>query len=300
MKQKNRKVNFETLAQSMLRLPVDQIGVDKHDLARQYIRIIRRGRILKRGIPEAQRYARLSNPLHEIRFRPPLSVAGVTDSAVIVRAENLAQLGVPIAMEFDARGKHRGVPLDEVVTAMEAETGQEWGPIGIMDLYRQLMSGHPALIETNTEPRYRKIPRLINRNAVRRAHIERQLTDAFQAEASPQSTPIFTVLVARDVLAAALAGATRPVVLGFGKAGLRFSGITLPHVWGSGSGGAVLARRDLRAFLRCTTLPLLGIQCRLDQWLGWEADQTNARSMANATGGSVAARYYRRARLPDG
>ena len=63
---------------------------------------------------EAHLEAVHNNPLSEVNFRAPLTVAGCR-SLVVVRAEGLTLEGVPVAFELDARGRHRGTPIGAAV-----------------------------------------------------------------------------------------------------------------------------------------------------------------------------------------
>ena len=79
--------------------------------ARRYLSLARRERELQRAARAQHNHARSAanadHPLTQIRFAPPLSVAGCS-SPVVVRAEGLAHRRIPVAFERDEKGRHRG------------------------------------------------------------------------------------------------------------------------------------------------------------------------------------------------
>src|SRR3954447_14837957 len=87
---------------------------DRPDLARRYLTLRRRRKTLRAAVKRAHHEAIYSSPLADVGFRPPLSVVGC-DSLTVVKAEGLALLlGIPVAFDLDAKGRHRGTPVSQV------------------------------------------------------------------------------------------------------------------------------------------------------------------------------------------
>ncbi len=147
-------------------------------LARRYLSIDARDRVFGREARRVRAAARRGNPLADVGFTMPLSVAG-QDSSVVVRAEALLLAGIPVALERDARGRHRGTPLDELADALFAETGQPRGPLDVLTLYRDFArAGSPAHLAAHDDPRVARIPRLRRRLRVERRRLEVELRRA--------------------------------------------------------------------------------------------------------------------------
>ena len=271
---------FLSLARGLLR--------DRPDLGRRYLALLRRRRLLRRGVKEAHLRAIHQSPLADVNFRAPLSVAGCS-SLTVVRAEGLALEGVPVAFELDARGRHRGTPLGVLLgrlnrvarlANLEAVTEVE-----ALRLYRAYMAASPRLLPRHPLRRYAKLPALLERVRGQMEAVQEQMLAVYAArEQSPSletavtasyalGTSRFMVFADKQELADALVVPSNSdaVIVAFGARRLRVNKQPVSSVWGRGEGIAVLAWRDLASLLESPEEGPVGIECLPETWRGWPA-----------------------------
>jgi hypothetical protein len=292
-----KKNQFASLSRSLLQLPAAEVGDLAHSIAKRYLGVLRRKRTLERGIKQAHAAARIDSPLGLVLFAPPLSVAGA-EPHVIARARDLAAIGLPFAFEHDGRGLPRGSPIDELIHALAIELGRDIGGLEVIDMYRHYMAASPALIGCHPEARYRKIGGYLNRLIIQRAHLEEQLAAALAKPQDVQNDPKFTLLFRADDLRQAVHAAPRgrPLLIGASPKGVAINSRRCTHIWAKGSGAAALDRRQVRLLLRkAEPDEIVGIQCRLADWLGWRG---SSRPSDDGTTYCVLAGYYTRRESP--
>jgi hypothetical protein len=280
----NQKL-FISLARGLLR--------DRPDLGRRYLALCRRRRVLRRGVREAHLRAIHENPLADVNFRAPLSVAGCS-SLTVVRAEGLALEGVPVAFELDARGRHRGTPLGVLLGRLnrvarlgnlEAVTEEE-----ALRLYRAYMAASPRLLPRHPLRRYAQLPALLERVRRQMEAVQEGMLAVYAARDPGPSleaavtasmtlgTSRFMVFADRESLSEALAAAalgeaidSSGVVVAYSaRAGLRINKRPVATAWGRGEGMAVLRIDDLASLLGTEDGPV-GIECLPETWRGWPA-----------------------------
>lgn len=230
--------------------------------AKRYLQTVRRRRVLKEGIQLAAADAMRNNPLALISFVPPLSVAGC-NSNVIVRAEKMRMDGVPIAIEKDGKNRHRGTPIDDVIDALHAETETLYGELHVLDMYRQSIMGHPSRLQFHSEPRFRKIPRLLLRLDRERVDLEDVLRRVILKE---YDDSLFTATVDALSLRSAIIDSRESVVVGCDGKQIRIDGKPVRTSRARGRGLATVAVRNLRSL--AASDDKVGIECRLSGWVG--------------------------------
>jgi hypothetical protein len=253
------------------------------DAATRYQDLKRRFRELRKGWRRVKWQMTGDNPLREVGFTAPLSVAG-EDSRCIVRAEGLARSGTPVALEFDAQGRHRGAPIGEVIAKLEARFGRAWTVAEVLAAYDQLMrSSRLDVLRIHPLARYRKLPELIARNRTERRRLQDLLSAATAAElldVDPDEMRFSAVLNPSE-LQKALNGIERSpnpaVVVGYHpQRGLHFQGRAVATRAGMGGGFAVVHRGDLAAFLQEYDGEEgygVELECHPDYWIGFILDE---------------------------
>jgi DNA-binding transcriptional MerR regulator len=263
---------FESLAKNMV---LSDMG---GDLPKRYLTLRRRRRAIKRIVAEARKAVCRDNMLAEVGFRPPLSVAGETSSIIAVCVEGLELAHVPVAKDFDVYGQHRGMPLCDVRMLLEAETGREWGVSEVIKEYHRLMSWHPQVIHSHPEPRYNKIPRLMEMIRQEREALESRLRELIKAS----DVRIFSLAAETGSLAKALDSCAGPgVTLGFREGSPLLLDGKYEVVVGSGHGCGIrtLLLSDLRSLLGKPG-DLVVIDCDTD---GWDAETDSAAAVIQHT-----------------
>ena len=244
-------INPVTLATLFLQLPYADVTPRDRQVARRYLSLVNRRRILVKTMRRAERRARRETLLGQIPFTAPLSVAGAS-SLVIVHAEGLKRRGIPIAFERDEKNQHRGTSIDDAVQAVEVETGAPVGELELLAMYEEFMIA--ADVRNNPQRRLARIPRLIERIQSEARDLEEKMVNALRASDVARAEPIFTVVLARVLLTEAMdrsqkARKGRAVVVGCGKSGLAIDGQPMPSIWFRGNGLAVLDPRSICALL---------------------------------------------------
>ena len=264
---------------------------DRPELGRRYLSLCRRRRVLRAGVREAHLKAMADSPLADVGFRPPLSVAGCA-SIIIVQAEGLAMEGVPVSLELDSRGRHRGmalgVVLDRLNRKAEASGVRPFTPTQVLEFYRSYMAACPKVLDKHPLPRFAKLPRLMERlrremDRVQQAMLaeaaakdrDPTLLTALQANVILQ-TSRFMAFVDRRSLEEALAEYyTEPnvgVVIGYCPAkGVSVNRRPVKTEWGRGNGIAVVRMEDLWSLTQPPAEGLVGIECLPESWRGWPA-----------------------------
>lgn len=262
---------------------------DRPDLARRYLTLCRRRRVLRRGVREAHLEALHKSPLSDVNFRAPLSVAGEA-SRVVVRAEGLALEGVPVAFELDARGRHRGTPIGVAVERLNRVARlANLAPVTaeeVLGLYRAYMAASPRLLPRHPRKRYAKLPGLLERAGLEMEATQERMLAVYAArdpdptlEAAVTAsfalgTSRFMVFADRHSLADALAAVPTGagVVVGYNpRTGLRVNKLAVEMAWGRGEGVAVLRWEDLASLLDSLDDGPVGIECLPETWRGWPA-----------------------------
>ena len=251
------------------------------ELARRYLALCRRRKVLRSGVREAQGLATHKSPLADVGFRPPLSVAGCRDSLVVVKAEGIALAGVPVAFDLDGRGRHRGTPVERVAGRLGVSADE------VLDLYQAYMAACPRLLAGHPKRRYARLPRLIDTVRRQMGEAEQALLVAYaEREREPTlelavtascvlGTSRFMVFAHPDSLAGALEAAERAksslgVVVGYSQSDcFRVDKRPVATAWGRGAGVAVLRREDLETLLDGDGV--VGIECLPETWRGWRA-----------------------------
>jgi hypothetical protein len=287
-------LNFVTVALIFVTLPDADVAPRDRRIARRYLSLVNRRRILVKAMRRAERRARRETLLGQIPFTAPLSVAGCS-SRVIVQAENMRTRGIPIAFELDDKKQHRGTSIDDAVQAVEVETGAAVGELELLELCEAYVMA--SRIENNPQRRLARIPRLIERIQSEARGLEEQMVNALRAGDVAREAPMFTVVVDRCLLVEAMersqkARKGRAVVVGCGK---RFAidGQPLPSIWFRGEGLAVLDRRSISAVLRYTTSEAIGIRCGLETWTAWPSDDAQPIENDQPTPPGMVMSYYK-------
>jgi hypothetical protein len=237
---------------------------DPDGIGRRYLSAVRRVRVLQRGIDEAHYRSVADNPLGQIRFRAPLSVAG-SSSPTVVRAEGLVNRGIPVCMSLDDRGRHRGTPIDEVVAQLFIHFGKPFDETEVLRLYSLFMWGHRSQLTTHPQRRYRAIPSLLARAADQMSALEKSLSRYTIEQFDDRR---FAVAVDSQDLLRCLDPMDRDVVLGFRGTSLVANQEPCQTLWGVGSGSAVVSASDLRALIGPPG-SVVGIECGLSCWYGY-------------------------------
>src|SRR5438046_2728632 len=86
---------------------------------RRYLILCRRERTIRAALKAAKLEDKKNNVLSSIEFTAPLSVHGES-SAVVVRAENMNLRKIPVALDLDEKGEHRGTSMETVRTRLVA------------------------------------------------------------------------------------------------------------------------------------------------------------------------------------
>jgi len=269
---------FVRLARGMLR--------DRPDLARRYLALRRRRRVLRRAVRRAHQEAVYGSPLSGFGFRPPLSVAGC-DSLIVVKAEGLALLGVPVAFELDGRGRHRGTTVARALRGLQGELGRAATVDELLGYYRAYMAACPRLLASHPNLKWAKLPRLLERNRQQLEAAEQQMlacTHAKDQQATVANavtasiaweTSRFMAFVDRASLDAVLTeiDSMPAVAVGYSAGGgFRVNARAIATLWGRGEGVAVVCLADL-----CSLLDAgagdgpVGVECLPDTWRGWPA-----------------------------
>jgi hypothetical protein len=165
--------------------------------AKRYLDLMSREKRLKRARMAAVKDALGSTPLAGIRdFRFPLCVADC-DSLTIVRAEGLLLKKVPIAIDRDGSGGHRGFPLHEVMLRLREQGYPGVTEIQVLDWYEQATRSHPDRLREHPEKRLAKIPLLLDRLEIMRRRMEQHILPALVQEFNEEfdAKRRFTVIV---------------------------------------------------------------------------------------------------------
>jgi hypothetical protein len=253
------------------------------DAATRYQDLKRRSKQLRKGWRRVKWQMTRDNPLRAVGFTAPLSLAG-EDSRCVVRAEGLAQVGTPIALDYDAQGRHRGTPIGEVIAKLEARFRRAWTVAEVLSAYEQLMrSCRLDALSSHTLTRYRKLPDLVARNRAER----RRLKDLLDAATAAESLDVdseevrFSVVLDPNALHKALNGiddgTDSAVVVGYHpQRGLHFDGRPVVTRAGMGGGFAVVHRHDLVALLQESCGDdghRVELECHPDHWVGFILDE---------------------------
>jgi hypothetical protein len=271
-------------------------GLIRHrpDLARHYLTLRGRHKTLYSAVRQAHRQTIENSPLADVGFRPPLSVPGCDDRTV-VKAEGMALHGVPVAFDLDGRRRHRGTPAARILRRFQTELGRSVTVDELLEMYRHYMAASPRLLGSHPNPKWAKLPRLIERNRQQLEAAELQMLACTHARDKRATcvaavtasvlwgTSRFMACVDRDALNDALQAATLPsVIVGYCPGGsLRINKKAVTTLWGRGQGSAVLRADDLRSLIRGdddVKGPVL-IECLPETWRGW-ADVRDQNSPA--------------------
>jgi hypothetical protein len=273
---------YVRLARGMLR--------DHPELARRYLALRRRRKVLSAAARAAHREAVYESPLADVRFRPPLSVAGC-DSLIVVKAQALTVIGVPVAFERDAKGRHRGTPVSLALHRLTRALDRAVSVDELIALYQQYMRASPRLLGSHPIRKWAKLPWMIAHNREQLEAAEQQMLACLHArerEATCANAVTASVLwgtsryiafVDRRSLGEVLTAldSSEPfeaVVAGFRPGtGLRLNKRAVVTVWGRGEGTAVLRVKDLGSLVvrDDTIMGPVGIECLPETWRGWAA-----------------------------
>lgn len=237
---------------------------DHPDQMQRYLQVCRESRELRKALHAARDQARANSPLASIDFTAPLSVAGES-SAVVVRAENMAFRKVPVALDLDEKGQHRGTPM-EAVRARLMETGQPRDDLEILMLYERYTRGEPLPEEFND------YPARIKSLAEERKLLEDLIVKLL--DHPKYNTRRFMVVVERghlaDVVERIEPKPDHELIMSYGGEGkdFRINGNPMPVLMGEKAGAETVYLADL-----CSVLAAGGITVCLDchslHWIAW-------------------------------
>ncbi|HZL34217.1 MAG TPA: hypothetical protein VFC78_02840 [Tepidisphaeraceae bacterium] len=204
-------------------------------LGRRFLALSQRSKVLSKALSEPP----ADNPLSLVKFHSPLSVAG-QPSSIIVRAERLKMRGMPVALELDDRGVHRGEPLWRLAEKLQRALGRPVRDTEILEWYERWV-GRSSRIAKRLE----------------RASAEiRRLTPALNDAVAAMCGIRFALVMEADGLAEAVTICTlamvknrqerESIVIGFDGTSLRLNGGVSAACHGvRGAGGAVVKTIDL-------------------------------------------------------
>ena len=258
---------------------------ERPELARRYLHLRRRHKILRAAVRQAHRQAIYNSLLADVGFRPPLSVAGC-DSQIVAKAEGLALLGIPVAFDRDGRGRHRGTSAGQILRRLRTRLEKPVSFEALLGLYRAYMAACPAMLPSHSNRKWSKLPRLLERNRLQLETAENTLLAMCAARCRTPSlvtavtasctlgTSRFMAFVDRDSLARALIDLDigSQAVVGFrASTGLHVNKQWVATLWGRGEGSAVLRAGDLRSLIHGDNAieGPVGIECLPETWRGW-------------------------------
>jgi hypothetical protein len=234
--------------------------------AGRYFDLRRRHQVLSRAKKSMAYRAFYSNPLGRSGFKPPLSLA---DEGHALRETGKAMIrqGIPVAMERDEKGEHRGTPL--------ADAGQE--PQEVLRHYPDLMRRHHTLhkhLTRATEELCRCERALACAIAAGRDDVT--LADA-QRACLHLGTSRFMLVIPGGLIPPSLAHAGT-VTLGYaGGSTCHVGGVesSLPVAWGAGRGIAAVSGEDLHEL--SSGADVLAVEFLPDKWRGWSGADPQAK-----------------------
>jgi hypothetical protein len=254
---------FKRLARCLIK------AKDHPDEMRRYLDVRRQLFELRRRYGAAQQESRDQNPLAEIGFTSPLSIAGETSSFVIVRAEGMAVRNIPVAVDLDAKGKHLGTSMEEVREKLK-ESGAPRTDADILDLYERYVLAQPG------NEQDRKIPEAIQALRAERKQLEELIVKLLD---NPRyNTRRFMVIVEAENLGRVMDGIQpRPDhvnILSYAGLGsdLRVDGISVPVITGDKAGAQTVWMADLYGVVEMSRGwggSVVCLDCHSLHWIVW-------------------------------
>lgn len=258
-------IDFDKVARALVHTG-DHLG-----LARRYLAVSGRRRVLVTYYERFRAELRRDHPLALIGFRPPLSAAGQPpDVLEVAAAMNTPQC--PIALERDDKGRHRGTSIEDVADQLhQVFPTEQFSPRAVLGFYRtwmvptdQRLAGHGK--------RAGRMPKRMLDVALELETLQKCMLDALR---EPEGVARFTCTVlavnlqiALELCATKDAKRNRKVVLGFDGTHLCLDGKSrFAASSGCGRGLAVVRRSHLYELIEaggeCVT-----IEAQEQRWAG--------------------------------